>query len=158
MFFCLCANPLHYTAIFGRLVRKRTSRPKDLQKSYTFCCVWGKSVKIPAQQRVCGSAAASSSVFPPASKQEQACLCRLLSKLVRILLGFRLPSAETWYVCTCSHLMQRDCPIRIIITVNALKEGWDCPFAYILASLAKRKILFQILIRLRYKSHQFPVM
>ena len=28
--------------------------------------------------------------------------------------------------------------IKYIITVNALKEGWDCPFAYILASLANR--------------------
>jgi type III restriction enzyme len=35
-------------------------------------------------------------------------------------------------------LMQRDCPVRYIITVNALKEGWDCPFAYILASLADK--------------------
>ena len=35
-------------------------------------------------------------------------------------------------------LMSIDCPIRYIITVNALKEGWDCPFAYILASLANR--------------------
>jgi len=35
-------------------------------------------------------------------------------------------------------LMSRDCQIRYIITVNALKEGWDCPFAYILASLANR--------------------
>ena len=35
-------------------------------------------------------------------------------------------------------LMSRDCEIRYIITVNALKEGWDCPFAYILASLANR--------------------
>ena len=34
--------------------------------------------------------------------------------------------------------MSRDCQIRYIITVNALKEGWDCPFAYILASLANR--------------------
>ena len=32
-------------------------------------------------------------------------------------------------------LMSRKCPICYIITVNALKEGWDCPFAYILASL-----------------------
>ena len=29
-------------------------------------------------------------------------------------------------------LMSRDCPVRYIITINALKEGWDCPFAYIL--------------------------
>lgn len=35
-------------------------------------------------------------------------------------------------------LLDRDCRIRYIITVNALKEGWDCPFAYILASLANR--------------------
>lgn len=35
-------------------------------------------------------------------------------------------------------LLSRDCPIRFIITVNALKEGWDCSFAYILASLADR--------------------
>ncbi|MDO5297164.1 MAG: DEAD/DEAH box helicase family protein [bacterium] len=35
-------------------------------------------------------------------------------------------------------LLAEDCPIRYIITVNALKEGWDCPFAYILASLANR--------------------
>lgn len=34
--------------------------------------------------------------------------------------------------------MSKDCPVRYIITVNALKEGWDCPFAYILASLANR--------------------
>ena len=35
-------------------------------------------------------------------------------------------------------LMAADCPIRYIITINALKEGWDCPFAYVLASLANR--------------------
>jgi len=35
-------------------------------------------------------------------------------------------------------LMDRDCPVRYVITINALKEGWDCPFAYILASLADR--------------------
>ena len=35
-------------------------------------------------------------------------------------------------------LMAKNCPIRYIITVNALKEGWDCPFAYILASLANK--------------------
>ncbi len=35
-------------------------------------------------------------------------------------------------------LMSRDCPVRYIITVNALKEGWDCPFAYVLASLAAK--------------------
>ena len=32
-------------------------------------------------------------------------------------------------------LMSRECPIRFIITKQALQEGWDCPFAYILAIL-----------------------
>lgn len=35
-------------------------------------------------------------------------------------------------------LLSKDCPVRYIITVNALKEGWDCPFAYVLASLANK--------------------
>src|SRR5690606_16499469 len=36
-------------------------------------------------------------------------------------------------------LMAADCPVKYIITINALKEGWDCPFAYILASLADKR-------------------
>lgn len=35
-------------------------------------------------------------------------------------------------------LMDKSCEVRYIITINALKEGWDCPFAYILASLADK--------------------
>ena len=35
-------------------------------------------------------------------------------------------------------LMAKECQVRYIITINALKEGWDCPFAYILASLADK--------------------
>lgn len=35
-------------------------------------------------------------------------------------------------------LLSEDCPVRYIITINALKEGWDCPFAYVLASLADK--------------------
>lgn len=35
------------------------------------------------------------------------------------------------------NLSARDCPIRCVITVQALKEGWDCPFAYVFCSLAK---------------------
>lgn len=35
-------------------------------------------------------------------------------------------------------LMSRECPIRFIITVEALAEGWDCPFAYVLATVANK--------------------
>jgi type III restriction enzyme len=30
-----------------------------------------------------------------------------------------------------------DCPVKFVITQRALAEGWDCPFAYILASMAE---------------------
>ena len=35
-------------------------------------------------------------------------------------------------------LLNKDCNIRYIITINALKEGWDCPYAYILASITNK--------------------
>jgi len=34
------------------------------------------------------------------------------------------------------NVFARDCQIRYVITVEALKEGWDCSFAYVLCSLA----------------------
>lgn len=33
------------------------------------------------------------------------------------------------------NLFDPACPVRYVITVEALKEGWDCSFAYVLASL-----------------------
>lgn len=30
-----------------------------------------------------------------------------------------------------------DCPIRYVITVDALREGWDCPFAYVLYTVSE---------------------
>lgn len=41
-------------------------------------------------------------------------------------------------------LMSRDCAVRYIITVNALKEGWDCPFAYVLATLANKSSVVDV--------------
>lgn len=65
-------------------------------------------------------------------------------KVKQTLLGFDIPE-EQIKIKTASidelkdvDLMSPDCPVRYIITINALKEGWDCPFAYILASLADR--------------------
>lgn len=62
-------------------------------------------------------------------------------------------------------LLSRDCKIRYIITVNALKEGWDCPFAYILASLANRtstvdveQILGRILRQPYARNHPSPLL
>ncbi|OYU56435.1 MAG: restriction endonuclease [Chitinophagaceae bacterium BSSC1] len=62
-------------------------------------------------------------------------------------------------------LMSPDCPVRYIITINALKEGWDCPFAYILASLADKssavdveQILGRVLRQPYVTKHQFPLL
>lgn len=62
-------------------------------------------------------------------------------------------------------LMSKDCPVRYIITVNALKEGWDCPFAYILASLADKssavdveQILGRVLRQPYVMKHNFPLL
>lgn len=58
-------------------------------------------------------------------------------------------------------LMSKDCEVRYIITINALKEGWDAPFAYILASLADKtsavdveQILGRILRQPYVKKHK----
>ena len=57
-------------------------------------------------------------------------------------------------------LLANGCPVRFVITVNALKEGWDCPFAYVLATLADRssaidveQILGRILRQPHIRSH-----
>lgn len=62
-------------------------------------------------------------------------------------------------------LLSPDCEIRYIITVNALKEGWDCPFAYILASVANKtsrvdveQILGRILRQPYAKKHKMPLL
>lgn len=39
---------------------------------------------------------------------------------------------------TIADITDPACPVRYIITVQKLKEGWDCPFAYVLCSLAEQ--------------------
>lgn len=65
-------------------------------------------------------------------------------KIKKTLLDLKIPE-EQIKIKTADHdeiknedLLSPECKVRYIITVNALKEGWDCPFAYILASLADR--------------------
>jgi type III restriction enzyme len=54
------------------------------------------------------------------------------------------------------NLLTRDCPIRYVLTVAALREGWDCPFAYVLCSvsnLTNRGAVEQILGRILRLPH-----
>jgi type III restriction enzyme len=62
-------------------------------------------------------------------------------------------------------LMSKESQVRYIITINALKEGWDCPFAYILASLADKsspidveQILGRVLRQPYVIKHNFPLL
>jgi type III restriction enzyme len=62
-------------------------------------------------------------------------------------------------------LMSKDCAVRYIITINALKEGWDCPNAYILASLADKsspvdveQILGRVLRQPHVTKHKTPLL
>lgn len=34
-------------------------------------------------------------------------------------------------------IFAKDCPVRYVVTVQKLREGWDCPFAYVLCSVAE---------------------
>lgn len=53
-------------------------------------------------------------------------------------------------------LLSPYCGVRVIITKDALREGWDCPFAYVLAILSKgtaRNALTQMVGRVLRQPH-----
>lgn len=76
----------------------------------------------------------------PKGKEEAATFEKLRQKLVEAGIPTEEIAIRTADVNELKNvdLLSPKCKIRFIITVNALKEGWDCPFAYILASLANR--------------------
>lgn len=76
----------------------------------------------------------------PKGKEEAATFEKLRQKLVEAGIPAEEIAIRTADVNELKNvdLLSPKCKIRFIITVNALKEGWDCPFAYILASLANR--------------------
>lgn len=97
----------------------------------------------------------------PKGKEDSTTFEKLRDKLVEIGIPAQHIAIRTANVNELKNvdLMSEDCPIRYIITVNALKEGWDCPFAYILASLANKtsKIdVEQILGRILRLPHTRP--
>jgi type III restriction enzyme len=94
-----------------------------------------------------------------------------VQKLKEKLLELKIP-AEQIKIKTANineikglDLMSKTCEVRYIITINALKEGWDCPFAYILASLADKssavdveQILGRVLRQPYVTKHNFPLL
>jgi len=79
----------------------------------------------------------------PKSKDRQTLHADEVKKL--LLQDFRVPE-EHVVIATGEtkgldgvDLFDRDCKVRFIITQQALKEGWDCSFAYVLCSVAEQK-------------------
>ena len=77
----------------------------------------------------------------PKSKERQTLTVDVLKKL--LVDDFKIPE-EQIAIATGEtrgiediNLFDRGCPLRFIITVQALKEGWDCSFAYVLCSVAE---------------------
>ncbi len=96
----------------------------------------------------------------PASKDAET---QTFNKLKQKLLDCQIPENEiavkTANINTLKNvdLLSETCSIRYIITVNALKEGWDCPFAYILATIANKSSQIdveQIVGRILRQPHQ----
>ncbi|MCP4538315.1 MAG: DEAD/DEAH box helicase family protein [Chloroflexi bacterium] len=62
-----------------------------------------------------------------------------------LLDDFRIPKAQIARATGSDReldgvdVLDPKCPIRYIITVQALREGWDCPFAYILCSVTEMR-------------------
>ncbi|MGE0086065.1 MAG: DEAD/DEAH box helicase [Desulfococcaceae bacterium] len=76
----------------------------------------------------------------PKTDKDSATFEKIKEKLIKIGIPKEEIAIKTANVNELKNenLLDRNCRIRYIITVNALKEGWDCPFAYILASLANK--------------------
>jgi type III restriction enzyme len=99
--------------------------------------------------------------------EEKSNVQRLKDKLIELKIPADHIKIKTAYVneIKSEDLMSKDCQVRYIITINALKEGWDCPFAYILASLADKssaidveQILGRVLRQPYVMKHNFALL
>ena len=75
----------------------------------------------------------------PASKTRET---HSVEKVKAALLGQLQVPEEYVRICTGTideigdeDLMATNCPVRYVVTVDKLREGWDCPLAYVLGSI-----------------------
>ena len=103
----------------------------------------------------------------PKGKEDSTTFERLKEKLVSAGISAEQIAIKTADVNELKYedLLSPKCQIRYIITVNALKEGWDCPFAYILASLANKtsqvdveQIVGRVLRQPHTRKHGIPAL
>jgi len=103
-----------------------------------------RRLEVTAMQETKGNYIRPIVLFQAESRQQGAEDRETFEKVRQTLIDLKIP-AEQVKIKTADidelkgvDLMSPACPVRYIITINALKEGWDCPFAYILASLADK--------------------
>lgn len=103
-----------------------------------------RRLELMAMQETNGNYIRPIVLFQAESKQQGAEDRETFEKVKQTLLDLKIPE-EHIKIKTAEidelkgvDLMSPTCQVRYIITINALKEGWDCPFAYILASLADK--------------------
>ncbi len=101
------------------------------------------------------------------AEEEKSNVQKLKEKLIELKIPDEQIKIKTAYINEIKgiDLMSKDCKVRYIITINALKEGWDCPFAYILASLADKssavdveQILGRVLRQPYVMKHSFALL
>ena len=51
----------------------------------------------------------------------------------------KIATGELDELSAVADVQAADCPVRFILTVQKLREGWDCPFAYVLCSLLETR-------------------
>ncbi|NLF09472.1 MAG: DEAD/DEAH box helicase family protein [Pirellulaceae bacterium] len=98
---------------------------------------------------------------PKNKKKETHTIERVRAALVGELGQWNVPPEHV-----CDHdemenwdLSSPDCPIRYIVTIEKLREGWDCPFAYVLGSVgnvATETAVEQLLGRVLRMPHATP--
>lgn len=103
-----------------------------------------RRLEVTAMQETNGNYIRPIVLFQAESKQQGTEDRETFEKVKQTLLDLKIPEDQI-KIKTADidelkgiDLMSPSCPVRYIITINALKEGWDCPFAYILASLADK--------------------
>ncbi len=103
-----------------------------------------RRLEVTAMQETKGNYIRPIVLFQAESRQQGAEDRETFEKVRQTLIDLKIP-AEQVKIKTADidelkgvDLMSPACPVRYIITINSLKEGWDCPFAYILASLADK--------------------
>jgi len=71
-------------------------------------------------------------ITPPVLKKALVDDFRISEEQIKIATGTQWELGDV-------NLFAGDCPVRYVVTVQALREGWDCSFAYVLCSIAEQQ-------------------